>query len=58
MSQFSFPVLNNSEILACLAELDLTLTEAQLLKPTYETVRPVYESLVTMLMGITRCVLR
>lgn len=51
---YSFPLLNANEILTYLGEMDMSLTEAQLLKPTYETVRPVYESLVTLCMGITR----
>eukprot|EP00899_Mesostigma_viride_P008740 jgi/Mesvir1/17868/Mv12945-RA.1 len=51
---FSFPILNNQEILACLAELDLHIPEADLLKPTYEVIRPVFEGIVQLLVGVTR----
>lgn len=54
MSTYSFPLLDNSEILACLAELDIPFSEANLLKPTYEVVKPLYETLVTMLVGVSR----
>lgn len=55
-SQYSFPILTNAEILACLAELDIAATEDHLLKPTPETARAVYEPLVLLLVGVTRCV--
>jgi kinetochore protein Nuf2 len=51
---YSFPILDNQELLACLAELDIPFSEATLMKPSYESVRPLYESLVTMLVGVTR----
>ena len=54
-SQYSFPILTNAEILACLAELDIAATEDHLLKPTPETARAVYEPLVLLLVGVTRC---
>jgi Nuf2 family len=53
---FSFPVLNNQDLLPCLREMELPLDEVQLSKPTYEAVRPVFESVVAMLMGVTRWV--
>jgi hypothetical protein len=36
-------------------EMDLQLSAATLAKPTPEVVRPIYESVITTLMGITRC---
>lgn len=54
MAQYSFPILSTQEVQASLSELDWTITEAQLTKPTYDIVRAVYEHLVTLLMGITR----
>jgi kinetochore protein Nuf2 len=55
-SQYSFPLLTNAEILACLAELDIPACEDHLLKPTPDSARAVYEPLVLLLVGITRCV--
>jgi len=52
---YSFPLLSNGEILACLAELDIGLTDADLQKPTYESVRPAFEAIVMLLVGVTRC---
>ncbi|XP_024390098.1 uncharacterized protein [Physcomitrium patens] len=53
--QFSFPVLERKEILSCLsADAGITLEEQHLVKPSMETVWPVYESLVLNIMGITR----
>jgi kinetochore protein Nuf2 len=51
---FSFPVLENEELLPCLEEMEVPLTAAQLAKPTYEVVRPVFENMLIMLTGITR----
>ena len=55
MSQtYSFPVLSDQELLPCLKEMDLPLSAAQLSKPTSEIVKPVYENVVSSLMGISR----
>ena len=54
-SQFSFPVLENDELLHCLSDMDVQLDAAQLAKPTYEAVRPMFEQLVIELTGVTRC---
>jgi kinetochore protein Nuf2 len=55
MSQtYSFPVLSDQELLPCLKEMELPLTSAQLAKPSYEIVKPVYENVVSSLMGISR----
>lgn len=51
---FSFPVLNDAELLPCLREMDVPISAAQLAKPTYEVIRPVFEAVVTLLMGVTR----
>jgi hypothetical protein len=55
MSQFSFPVLGDDELLPCLEEMDLPLGAQELAKPTYEIVRPLFESIVTGLTGVPRC---
>ena len=53
--QFSFPVLADHDLLPCLKEMEIPLSAATLAKPTPELVRPVYETAITTLMGITRC---
>ena len=52
--QFSFPVLGDHDLLPCLNEMEIPLSAATLAKPTPELVRPVYETAITTLMGITR----
>eukprot|EP00898_Chlorokybus_atmophyticus_P007462 jgi/Chlat1/7717/Chrsp66S07191 len=54
MASYSFPILPNAEILACLQELELPLSEQDLLKPSYEVVKPVYDGFLHLLMGMTR----
>ena len=54
MAQYSFPVLENDELLPCLEEMELPLSALDLAKPTYEIVRPLYENMLTTLTGITR----
>lgn len=54
MSQYSFPLLSNAEIISCLAEFDLPLEDAHLQKPTYDAMKPVYESVVHVLVGVSR----
>ena len=51
---YSFPILSNQEILACLKELDVELQEQDLLKPSHDTLRAAYESMVILLVGVTR----
>ncbi|KAK9843984.1 hypothetical protein WJX81_001035 [Elliptochloris bilobata] len=51
---FSFPILSDAELLPCLKDMELPLNAAGLAKPTPELVRPVYESVVTTLVGVTR----
>lgn len=54
MSQFSFPILDNDELLHCLADMEVTVDSQALSKPTYEVFRPVFEQLVIELTGVTR----
>ncbi|KAK9808328.1 hypothetical protein WJX73_002253 [Symbiochloris irregularis] len=55
MSQsYSFPVLSDQELVPWLREFDMPLTAAQLAKPTYELVKPVFEIAVAALVGVTR----
>lgn len=51
---YSFPVLNDSELLDCAREMALPLSAATLAKPTPEVVKLVYENVIEALMGITR----
>lgn len=51
MATYSYPILSNSEILACLRELDVPLEESDLLRPTRESLRPCYETLVEIFIG-------
>ena len=58
MSQpYSFPLLSDQELIPWLREFDMPLTAAQLSKPTYEIVRPVFELAVSTLVGVTRQVI-
>jgi hypothetical protein len=56
MSQYSFPVLSDKEILQCLNEMGISATAELLNKPTFEFVHPMYENLITALMGVSRYV--
>lgn len=49
---YSFPILSNSEILACLRELDVRLDERDLLRPTHDALRAAYEDLLEILTGV------
>jgi kinetochore protein Nuf2 len=51
---YSFPILGNHEILACLGELDIPHTEQDLLKPHADTLYVAYEELVILLCGESR----
>ncbi|KAF5831089.1 Nuf2 family-domain-containing protein [Dunaliella salina] len=53
-SSFSFPILENDELLPCLSEMEVALDANQLAKPSYEVVRCVFEQIVIMLTGVTR----
>jgi kinetochore protein Nuf2 len=52
--QYSFPILSNHEITACLGELDIPLEEQDLLKPHPDTLYRAYEEIVCLLCGQTR----
>lgn len=57
MSQqsFSFPILDNDELLHCLQDMDVHNVDANhLAKPTHEVFKPVFEHLVLELTGISR----
>jgi Nuf2 family len=58
MASYSFPLLPPAEVVTCLAELGCTVTEAQLAKPEPEVVAQLFEELVCLLVGVTRCVAR
>ena len=53
--QYSFPILSDKEVSQCLHELGMNASVDQLSKPTFEFVQPIYENLVTALLGVTRC---
>ncbi|KAK9821512.1 hypothetical protein WJX74_005779 [Apatococcus lobatus] len=53
-SSFSFPILSDAELLPCLREMEMPVAAAQLAKPSAEFVRPIYETLVTNLTGLSR----
>jgi kinetochore protein Nuf2 len=50
---YSFPILDDDEILACLRELEVDLDESELRNPTEEVMRRVYGGLVEILTGRT-----
>ena len=52
---YSFPPLPPAEVVSCLAELGCTVTEAQLAKPEAEWVGALFEELVCLLVGVSRC---
>uniref|UniRef100_A0A383VHS0 Uncharacterized protein n=1 Tax=Tetradesmus obliquus TaxID=3088 RepID=A0A383VHS0_TETOB len=54
MAQYSFPILENDELLPCMEEMELPITAAQMAKPTYDVVGPLFESVLISLTGITR----
>ena len=49
----TFPTLKNDEILTCLSELGMNMTEENLVKPVSEQVIRVMEQLLDMFMGFT-----
>ena len=52
--QYSFPLLSDKDIGQCMNELGLSVSQELLAKPTFEFVQPLYEHLVTVLMGVSR----
>lgn len=53
-STYSFPLLKNSEIVGCMPNLGIHMTEADLMEPEPEFVMQVYETFVDLLAGVTR----
>mmetsp|Transcript_13300 Transcript_13300/g.17332 ORF Transcript_13300/g.17332 Transcript_13300/m.17332 type:complete len:412 (-) Transcript_13300:910-2145(-) len=51
---FSFPMLSNDEILACMEELQISMDPKDLEKPSAVSVRHVYEALCEVCIGITK----
>ena len=51
---YSFPPLSNAEILQCMDELKIPMTEADILKPTSSRVAKLYESFAEIMTGATR----
>eukprot|EP00003_Mantamonas_plastica_P013320 TRINITY_DN2328_c0_g1_i1.p1 TRINITY_DN2328_c0_g1~~TRINITY_DN2328_c0_g1_i1.p1 ORF type:complete len:103 (-),score=40.73 TRINITY_DN2328_c0_g1_i1:114-422(-) len=49
--QYSFPILETSEIVQCLNELNIEITKKDLKKPEPAVVRNVYQHLVELLLG-------
>eukprot|EP00871_Galdieria_phlegrea_P000813 jgi/Galph1/1732/GphlegSOOS_G400.1 len=52
--QYSFPILSPDEIVQCLKELQIPLSEEQLKKPNPESIRATYEQILELLLGISR----
>lgn len=50
---YSFPILSNDEIRSCLKELKIELNERDLLRPTHDSLRNVYEQCFELFLGIT-----
>jgi kinetochore protein Nuf2 len=54
MNMYIFPTLNNGEILQCMEELRIPLTEQELNKISPMKMIKIYESFLDILMGVTR----
>ena len=52
-AQYSFPTLENREILECMSELGCTISEEQLTKPTPDHMMRVMEQLLDLFMGFS-----
>lgn len=53
-STYSFPILKNSEIIGCMPNLGIHMSESDLTSPEPEFVTNVYETFVDLLAGITK----
>ncbi|RKP04074.1 hypothetical protein CXG81DRAFT_16500 [Caulochytrium protostelioides] len=51
---FSFPVLKPQDILMCMSDLNIALTEEELAKPTPARALAIYEALLDLFMGCSR----
>ncbi len=54
MSHYSFPILQNKEILLCLSELSIEATEDDLLNPTAGKVQMMYSQFIELLLNQRR----
>ena len=52
-TMYSFPILDKEEILQCMSELRVPLTEAELDEPNPEVVRRAYTTVVELFLGVT-----
>lgn len=52
--QYSFPILEDDDILLCLRELQVNAQEADLVNPTPQTVHSIYTHFLDILMNVTR----
>ena len=52
-AQYSFPTLENREILECMSELGCSISEEQLTKPTSDHIMRVMEQLLNLFMGFS-----
>ena len=51
---FSFPILKPQQIVLCINDMNIPFSEAELIKPTPEGMKPLYEQIVQYIYGITR----
>ncbi|KAA8495536.1 putative kinetochore protein nuf2 [Porphyridium purpureum] len=51
--QYSFPILNSSEILLCMSELQIPVSEDMLKKPNVDSVRRMFEQFLGFLLEVT-----
>jgi len=51
---YSFPILDDGDILLCLRELQVNVSEADLVNPTPQIVHSIYSHFLDILMNVTR----
>eukprot|EP00897_Mesotaenium_endlicherianum_P004693 jgi/Mesen1/4251/ME000022S03536 len=56
--QYSYPLMKQEKIVEVLAELEIPFSIQDISKPSLETIKPVFESFVQLLLGVTREELR
>lgn len=52
--QFSFPILTTEQVLSCMEEYGLLLTDQDIKKPQAEKIAVIYERFVEDIMGVFR----
>jgi len=52
--KYSFPILDTSEIFFCLHELQIPFSEEILVRPTYNSVKPIYEGFICLFYDVTK----